>query len=138
MSTVTGRVCLPVVSTDREPSSAERLVCARYRLRRPIGAGGMGTVRLAHDEVLNRSVAVKEVTLPPGGDPAQRVALSERLLREARTAAAIDHPNAVRVYDVADDAGRPWIVMELLTGRTLDAAIREDGPLPPVQAARIP
>jgi hypothetical protein len=125
------------VTADREPSRPERLVCGRYRLRRRIGAGGMGTVWLAHDEVLNRPVAVKEVTLLPGGDPAQRAALGERLVREARAAAAIDHPNAVRVYDVADDAGRPWIVMELLTGRTLDAAVRADGPLPPAQVARI-
>src|SRR3954454_19092246 len=119
---------------------AGRLVCGRYRLESPLGHGGMGVVWLAPDELLDRKVAVKEVVAPavPLGE---RSDVRERLLREARAAARLDHPGAVRVYDVVeegdDDSGQPWIVIEILTGRSLQEVIKSDGPLPPRRVAEI-
>jgi serine/threonine protein kinase len=90
----------------------------------------MGTVWRAHDELLRRDVAVKEVLLPPGLPARERELLCERTLREARAAAALNHPAVVRVYDVVTDADRPWIVMELLEARSISEVLRDDGPLP--------
>ena len=79
----------------------------------------MGTVWLAEDEVLARRVAVKEVSPPADMTPYERETLRERTLREARTAARLSHPNVVTIYDVVEDDGRPWIVMELVPSRSL-------------------
>ena len=115
-------------------SASGRLIDGRYRLREPLGQGGMGVVWLAHDELLDRTVAVKEVYTSGGVADEIR----ERMLREARAAARLDHPGAVRVYDVVEeDDGRPWIVMEVLTGHTLKDAVNEDGPLPAPRVAEI-
>ena len=97
----------------------------------------MGVVWAGRDEVLARAVAVKEVTPPPGLTDEQRVHLRERTLREARAAARINSRAAVTVYDVVEEDGRPWIVMELLPPRTLADVLREDGPLPEEAAARV-
>jgi hypothetical protein len=115
----------------------ERVVAGRYRLTSLLGRGGMGAVWCAHDEVLERTVAIKEVDLPPVGGDEEHEALRQRVLREARTAARLDHPNVVRIFDVAEDAGRPWIVMEVLTGRSLAEEIKAAGPLTPVRAAQV-
>ncbi|WP_163508755.1 serine/threonine-protein kinase [Fodinicola acaciae] len=120
----------------RNPTS-ERRIGGRYVLRTTIGAGGMGTVWRARDELLRRDVAVKEVLLPPGLPEAEREMLCERTLREARAAAALNHPSVIRVFDVVNDDNRPWIVMELLEARSLADIIREDGPLPPRTVAAI-
>ncbi|WBB77509.1 protein kinase [Micromonospora sp. WMMD882] len=109
----------------------------RYELRSPVGNGGMGTVWRATDTLLRRDVAVKEVVLPPGLAPSDRDAMYERTLREARAAAAIQHPAVVQVYDVVTENGRPWIVMELLDARSLADMVIEDGPLPPRAVAKI-
>ncbi|MET9298267.1 serine/threonine-protein kinase [Micromonospora aurantiaca] len=109
----------------------------RYSLRSPVGNGGMGTVWRATDTLLRRDVAVKEVVLPPGLAPSDRDALYERTLREARAAAAIQHPAVVQVYDVVTEGGRPWIVMELLDARSLADMVIEDGPVPPRAVAKI-
>lgn len=109
----------------------------RYELRTPVGNGGMGTVWRATDTLLRRDVAVKEVVLPPGLAPSDRDAMYERTLREARAAAAIQHPAVVQVYDVVTEGGRPWIVMELLDARSLADMVIEDGPLPPRAVAKI-
>lgn len=110
---------------------------ARYSLRSPVGNGGMGTVWRATDTLLRRDVAVKEVVLPPGLAPSDRDALYERTLREARAAAAIQHPAVVQVYDVVTEGGRPWIVMELLDARSLADMVIEDGPVAPRAVAKI-
>ncbi|MFL6239978.1 MAG: serine/threonine-protein kinase [Actinomycetes bacterium] len=117
-------------------SSAGRLIGQRYRLVEPLGRGGMGVVWLAHDDVLDRTVAVKEVVGTTGASEDVR----ERMVREARAAARLDHPGAVRIYDIVDDdasSSPPWIVMEVLTGRTLKDAVNADGPLPPARVAQI-
>jgi hypothetical protein len=114
-----------------------RLVAGRYRLRVRLGSGGMGTVWRAVDEVLGREVAVKEITFPQGLSDADRDVLRERTRREARAAARLDHPSAVTVYDVVEDGGAPYLIMELVEARTLADVVREDGPLPPAEAARI-
>jgi eukaryotic-like serine/threonine-protein kinase len=106
-------------------------------LRAAIGHGGMGTVWRASDSVLNRDVAVKEVVLPPGLAPADRDAMYQRTLREARAAAGLSHPAIVQVYDVVTDGGRPWIVMELLQSRSLAEMVVDDGPLAPRAVAKI-
>ncbi|MDF5752497.1 serine/threonine-protein kinase [Spongiactinospora sp. TRM90649] len=112
------------------------LVAGRYRLVAQLGQGGMGTVWRAVDELLRQEVAVKEVRLPSGLDQAARAELIERTLREARAAARLrSHPSIVTVLDVIMDGGRPWIVMELINGRSLDQILRQDGPLPPPRAA---
>ncbi|MGC4804457.1 serine/threonine-protein kinase [Micromonospora sp. DT233] len=109
----------------------------RYSLRSAVGNGGMGTVWRATDTLLRRDVAVKEVILPPGLAPSDRDAMYERTLREARAAAAIQHPAVVQVYDVVTEGGRPWIVMELLDARSLADMVIEDGPIAPRAVAKI-
>src|SRR5262247_278393 len=97
----------------------------------------MGTVWRATDTLLSRDVAVKEVILPPTMPQSEQDALCERTLREARAAAALSHPSVVQVYDVVTDAGRPWIVMELLEARSLADMVIDDGPLAPRAVAKI-
>src|SRR3954466_2984348 len=97
-----------------EPATGQRLIAGRYRLQTPLGRGGMGVVWAAEDELLQRPVAIKEVRFPPTIDDTEREMLRERTMREARTAARLDHPCAVRVFDVCEDDQQPFIVMERL------------------------
>ena len=113
------------------------VIGGRYSLRTAIGHGGMGTVWRATDTILRRDVAVKEVILPPGMAPSDRDSMYQRTLREARAAAALSHPAVVQVYDVVTEAGRPWIIMELLQARSLAEMIVEDGPFAPRAVAKI-
>jgi len=129
-------------SAGSPPPNGERatpgtVVGGRYELKTPIGNGGMGTVWRASDNLLRRDVAVKEVLLPPTMPQNEKDALCERTLREARAAAALSHPSVVQVYDVVTDAGRPWIVMELLEARSLADMVIDDGPMPPRAVAKI-
>jgi eukaryotic-like serine/threonine-protein kinase len=119
----------PVAEHPRVPP-AGRVVAGRYRLLWLLGRGGMGAVWLASDQALHRPVAVKQPLLGGLATGVERRAAAARLLREARLAARVDHPGVVRVYDVAEEAGGPWIVMQALPGRTLQAALRDHGPLP--------
>jgi eukaryotic-like serine/threonine-protein kinase len=113
------------------------LVSGRYRLGPQLGRGGMGVVWEAYDELLHRTVAVKELSYPDGVDDAERAKLARRPLREARAVAAVEDPHAVRVFDIVEQDGRPWIVMELVRGRTLTEVIREHGALRPAEVVRI-
>jgi serine/threonine protein kinase len=124
---------------ETAPSSPPRDVVAdRYRITGRLGRGGMGTVWQATDELLRRQVAIKELHLSDQGLTArQRMLRRERALREARTAALIRHPHVVVVHDVVEDEGHPWIVMELIDGRSLAEILEHDGPLPPREAARM-
>lgn len=115
-----------------------RLVAGRYRLMERIGRGGMGTVWLAEDELLDRRVAVKKLHPPqPHMLEEELATLFERTRREARAAARISHPNVIVVHDVVDDAGLPSIVMEYVPSVTLGERLKEHGALSPAEAARI-
>lgn len=115
---------------------AGRLIGGRYRLLERLGSGGMGTVWRAHDETVDRDVAVKEPRLPEQLTDAERRTMYLRMQREARAAARVDHPSVVTVHDVVTVEDRPWIVMELVRGRSL-AEVLEEGTLPAREAARI-
>lgn len=114
-----------------------RLLAGRYQLCAVMGRGGMGTVWRARDELLNRDVAVKEITCPPYLNEAEQRAAGRRALTEAQLAARLQHPNVVGIYDVVEEDDRPWIVMELFQYRSLRDIVRDDGPLPPARAARL-
>ncbi|NJP67317.1 protein kinase, partial [Streptomyces sp. ventii] len=119
------------------PVPPVELLAGRYRLGALLGRGGMGTVWRATDEVLGRQVAVKELRLSSVIDDAERRRLITRTLREARAIATIRGRGVVTVFDVVDEGDRPWIVMELIEGRSLADVIREDGPLTPRRAAEV-
>jgi serine/threonine protein kinase len=104
---------------------AGMLLVGRYRLDRPIGAGGMGQVWAAHDTRLGRDVAIKVQQFDPAGD---RVAF-ERFQREAQSAAALQHPSVVTIFDSGTDGDMAFLVMELLPGPTLEVYVAERGPL---------
>ncbi|WP_436843440.1 protein kinase domain-containing protein [Streptomyces hundungensis] len=114
-----------------------RLLAGRYRLGGVLGRGGMGTVWRAVDETLGRTVAVKELRFPSSIDDDEKRRLITRTLREAKAIARIRNTAAVTVYDVVDEDDRPWIVMELVEGKSLAEAVREDGTLTPRRAAEV-
>ncbi|MEU4543568.1 serine/threonine-protein kinase [Nonomuraea dietziae] len=115
---------------------AGRRIAGRYHLKEPIGKGGMGIVWRAHDELLDREVAVKEVRYAAVlGDEVQL--LNRRTMREARAAARFTHPNVIVVHDVIEEDDRPWIVMQLVQSRSLGQVIKADGPLAPGKVAEI-
>ncbi|MEV6394139.1 protein kinase [Streptomyces sp. NPDC051907] len=117
--------------------SEGRLLSGRYRLGGVLGRGGMGTVWRAVDETLGRTVAVKELRFPNSIDEDEKRRLITRTLREAKAIARIRNNSAVTVYDVVDEDDRPWIVMELVEGKSLAEAIREDGTLTSRRAAEV-
>jgi eukaryotic-like serine/threonine-protein kinase len=117
--------------------AADRLVANRYALKAPLGRGGMGVVWRAHDLVLGREVAVKEVVFPPTMPEAERRPAQARVMREARAAARLNHPGAVTLYDVVQDHGGTFIVMELVNAPTLADLVREQGPLPVGRVAEV-
>lgn len=123
----------------REPQGDKngRLLAGRYRLGGVLGRGGMGTVWRADDETLGRTVAVKELRFPGAIDEDEKRRLITRTLREAKAIARIRNNSAVTVYDVVDEDDRPWIVMELVEGKSLAEVIREDGTLTPKRAAEV-
>src|SRR5689334_15241626 len=96
---------------------------ARYRLVALIGRGGMGTVWHAYDELLDRDVAVKAMLIASELTTDEYEVLYTRTLREARLAARLSHPGIVTIHDVIKEDGRPWIVMELISARSLDEMI---------------
>ncbi|MFD6426772.1 serine/threonine-protein kinase [Streptomyces sp. NPDC060198] len=112
-------------------AASGRLVGNRYRLIERLGAGGMGTVWRGRDVLVEREVAVKEANV------AGRPGHVERILREARAAARVNHPAAVTVHDIVIEDGHPWIVMELVHGESLAELLRRKSPLPETEAARI-
>jgi serine/threonine protein kinase len=97
----------------------------------------MGVVWRAHDNLLKRDVAVKEVRVPPTMPAKERDSMEKRVLREARAAAGLNHPSVVAVYDVTQDEGRSFIVMELVDAPTLSNLVETEGPLTPERAAQI-
>jgi eukaryotic-like serine/threonine-protein kinase len=99
------------------------LLADRYALGRELGSGGMARVVAAHDQLLDREVAVKLLSAPSDG------AARTRFLQEARSAARLSHPDAVSVFDTGEHEGQPFIVMELIDGETLGDLLDREGPL---------
>ena len=97
----------------------------------------MGVVWRARDQLLDRDVAVKEVQIAETLTDDERANAYQRTLREAKTAARLNHPAVVTVYDVAEDGGRPWIVMQLVSAQSLDQVLAASGPLSPRRAAEV-
>ncbi|MGW4050086.1 protein kinase domain-containing protein [Streptomyces sp. NPDC004779] len=124
-------------SSSTTAETEGRLLAGRYRLGALLGRGGMGTVWRAVDETLGRTVAVKELRFPNSIDDDEKRRLITRTLREAKAIAKIRNNGAVTVYDVVDEDDRPWIVMELIEGKSLADAVREDGVLTPRRAAEV-
>ncbi len=122
---------------EQTQGTTGRLLAGRYRLGDVLGRGGMGTVWRANDETLGRVVAVKELRFPSNIDEDEKRRLITRTLREAKAIARIRSKGAVTVYDVVHEDDRPWIVMELIEGRSLADVIREDGPLKWRRAAEV-
>lgn len=120
------------------PTFSERdLVAGRYRLDSVLGEGGMGTVWTGRDQLLGRTVAVKEVRIPPGLPERDREVLHKRMMREARLTARLNDPRVITVYDVVLHDDRPYIVMELVPSRSLDQVLDSTGPLPPQRVAQV-
>jgi eukaryotic-like serine/threonine-protein kinase len=111
----------------------QALIKGRYRVGRRLGEGGMATVYLGHDLLLGRDVAIKSPRPQFSADPGFRA----RFEREARAAAALSHPNIIDVYDVGEDDGTPFIVMELVRGQSLKAIITADAPFHPDDVAEL-
>ncbi|MEV0407922.1 protein kinase [Actinoallomurus sp. NPDC050550] len=116
---------------------ANKLIGGRYRLSAQVGKGGMGTVWRAWDTVLDREVAVKELILPSDLPGDERTVRMQRAIREARSAAGLDHPGIVTVFDMIEHERTPVIVMEFVRGRSLHQIVAAEGPLPPSQVASI-
>ncbi|WP_280397233.1 serine/threonine-protein kinase [Nocardia carnea] len=117
--------------------SKDRLIAGRYRLTDPIGTGAMGVVWRALDIRLQRTVAVKQVLLGPNLTEQQTAEARKRALREGRIAARLHHPNAISVFDVADEDGQPWLVMEYMNAPSLASRLNLDGTLPPLKVAEL-
>ena len=114
-----------------------RLVAGRYRLQHPVGEGGMGVVWRAVDERLDRVVAVKQLRVPAAVGSRHAEQARQRVLREARIAARLQHPNAVGVHDVTEDPSGPVLVMEYLPAHSLAEVLAERGALPPQEVAHL-
>ncbi|WP_327150779.1 serine/threonine-protein kinase [Nocardia sp. NBC_01329] len=113
----------------------DRLIAGRYRLTDPIGTGAMGVVWRALDIRLQRTVAVKQVLLGPNLTEQQTAEARKRALREGRIAARLHHPNAISVFDVADEDGQPWLVMEYMNAPSLASRLNLDGTMEPLEVA---
>ena len=113
--------------------SSPEVIGGRYRVNSVIGHGGMGTVWLCTDDLLGRQVAVKQVGLLPGESAPD----SARALREARSTAALNHRNVVSVFDIVEEQGSIWMVMEYVPSASLAQIVRDRGALPPEQVAVI-
>ena len=110
----------------------------RYRLEEQIGIGAMGVVWRGTDELLNRPVAVKELlTVAPSTNPAEVEESRQRIQREGRIGARLQHAHVISMFDVVIHEDRPWLVMEYLPSDSLATVVRAKGPLLPVQVAAI-
>lgn len=113
----------------------ERVIAGRFQINEAIGRGGMGTVWRAHDQVLGRTVAIKEVQIPTNLTEDGKGEVRERVIREARAAAKMSHPSAVTVYDVIEEDNHIYIAMELVSSPTLSDLVEQEGPFTPERAA---
>ncbi|WP_206281556.1 serine/threonine-protein kinase, partial [Streptomyces prasinopilosus] len=122
---------IPERRADQDPG---RLIAGRYLLHDILGRGGMGTVWRAHDQLLDRQVAAKELHIATDGDEDHRVRM-RRAVREARAVARVPHPHVIGVHDLVEHEDRLWIVMELVQGPSLADRVARSGPLTPQHTA---
>lgn len=108
------------------------LIANRYRVVKSIGQGGMGTVWLCHDQLLDRDVAIKQIADSVAVDENSR----DRIVREARLAASLNNPHAVQIYDIIDESPQQWLVMEYVNARNLLQRINESSRLSPSRSLR--
>ena len=111
----------------------DRILARRYKILENVGGGGMADVYKAHDQLLDRAVAVKVLHAQFANDKE----FIEKFHREAKGAAKLTHPNIVNIYDVGEDEGSHFIVMEYVGGKTLKEYIQQQGFLDPAEAVRI-
>ena len=127
------RFCGECGATVDEVGQAHERQVGRFRLGPIVGHGGMGVVHRAYDTDLGREVALKLIAPSLAGDPGFRA----RFEREARSAAAVDHPNVLPVFEAGDDGGELYIAMRLVEGTDLRALLAREGRLPPRRAAEM-
>jgi eukaryotic-like serine/threonine-protein kinase len=113
------------------------LIADRYRLRHVVGSGGMGVVWEGWDERLERRVALKQLHRQPGASTAEAELANRRAMREARLTARLNHPHAVPVFDVVEQEGQLWLIMQFIPSITLAEVLKGGGPLQPDEAAQV-
>jgi eukaryotic-like serine/threonine-protein kinase len=113
------------------------LIADRYRLRHVVGSGGMGVVWEAWDERLERRVALKQLHRQSGASTAEAELANRRAMREARLTARLNHPHAVPVFDVVEQEGQLWLIMQFIPSITLADVLKAGGPLQPQEAAQV-
>ena len=113
------------------------LIADRYRLQHVVGSGGMGIVWQAWDERLERRVALKQLARQSGVSAREAELANKRAMREARITARLSHPHAVPVFDVVEQEGQLWLIMQFIPSITLAAVLEEAGPLEPGEAAQV-
>ena len=118
-------------------SDEGELIAGRYRLASRLGSGAMGVVWQAHDERLRRTVAIKQLLLPPRLSESEADEANRRAMREGRITARLHHPHAMAVYDVVEHQGQPCLIMEYLASRSLATVLSTQGVLPPEEVASI-
>mgnify|MGYP002626128130 CR=1 FL=1 len=121
-----------VFDSSAETASLESF--GRYLLHQILGAGGMGTVRLARDTQLDRWVALK---IPKLGEGPSSDQIRSRFLREAQATAALHHPNICPIHDLGEVDGTPYLTMPLLQGQPLSQKLAKEKPLPVDQCSEI-
>ncbi|WP_431955869.1 serine/threonine-protein kinase [Nocardia lijiangensis] len=126
-----------MIDRPRPIVGPDYLVAGRYRLQSKLGGGGMGAVWLAHDRLLDRDVAIKQVLSTAGLPEAEATEVRNRIMHEGRVAAKLSHDHAIAVYDVVLEAGEPWLVMEHLPSRSVARALGLVDTLPVVEVAQI-
>jgi tRNA A-37 threonylcarbamoyl transferase component Bud32 len=117
-------------------SQRDDVIAGRYRLLDAIGSGGMGHVWRAHDERLDREVAVKQLHSRQGVDEGDAEVAYQRAMREARITARLHHPHAVPVFDVVEHDGEPCLIMQYFPSRSVADLIAERGTLSPAEVAQ--
>jgi eukaryotic-like serine/threonine-protein kinase len=118
-------------------SKPQALIADRYRLLHHVGSGGMGVVWEALDERLERRVAVKQLRRQSGASTADAELANRRAMREARLTARLQHPHVVSLFDVVEQEGQLWLIMQFVPSVTLAAVLAEGGPLQPDEAAKV-
>ena len=127
----------PTLDIMSAPTPETHRIGNRYRLDERIGAGAMGAVWRGTDELLNRTVAVKELIAAALPSADQMEESRQRILREGRIGARLQHAHVISMFDVVVYDERPWLVMEYLPSRSLAAVLAEKGPMSPAEAAAI-